>query len=96
MADHGSTGTHDAGMEEHRATYEGFLKGAIALSIICGYILVSLVAFRFAHVLNVFTGFAGLIVGVAAVGINVRAGSGWTLSVVLLVLFGLITAVNVS
>jgi hypothetical protein len=95
MADHGTAGTH-AGMEEHKATYEGFLRGSVGLALICGFILVALVAFRFAHVLNVFTGFAGLIAGVVAVAIEFRAGSRWLVSLALLVVFGLITAINVS
>ena len=49
-----------------------------------------------AHTLNVFTGFAGLIVGIVAVLIDARTGGKWLLSVGALVLFGLITAVNVS
>lgn len=96
MAEHPSSGTHAQGMEEHRSTYESFVKGAIALSLICGFILVALVSFRFAHTLNVFTGFTGLILGVTAVAIDARTGSRYFLSLGLLVLFGLITAVNVS
>ena len=43
-----------------------------------------------------FTGFAGLIIGVIAVLIDARSGSQrWLLSVGVLVLFGLITAMNV-
>lgn len=95
MAEH-SSGNHANGMEEHRSTYDAFIKGSIALSIICGFVLVSLVAFRFAHTLNVFTGFAGLIVGIIAVLIDARTGGKWYLSAGLLALFGLITAVNVS
>ena len=95
MAEH-SSGNHPQGMDEHRSTYDAFIKGSIALSIICGFVLVSLVSFRFAHMFNVFTGFAGLIVGIVAVLIDARTGGKWYLSAGLLVLFGLITAVNVS
>lgn len=95
MAEHSSDNqTH--GMEEHRSTYDAFIKGSLALSIICGFVLVSLVSFRFVHTLNVFTGFAGLIAGIVAVLIDARTGGKWYLSAGLLVLFGLITAVNVS
>ena len=83
-------------MEEHRSTYDAFIKGSLALSIICGFVLVALCSFAFAHTLNVFTGFAGLIAGVVAVLIDARRGDKWLLSVGALVLFGLITAVNVS
>lgn len=83
-------------MEEHRSTYSGFVTGSIALSLVCAFVLVSLVSFRFAGTLNVFMGFAGLIVGIVAVLIDVRTGGKWLLSLGALVLFGLITAVNVS
>lgn len=96
MADHTSTGSHSGDLESHRSAYENFLKGSVAVALICGFILVALVSFRFAHTLNVFTGFAGLIVGVIAVAIDARTGSRWFLSLGLLVLFGLITAINVS
>ena len=95
MADHSSDNSSH-GMEEHTNTYAGFVTGSVALSIICGFVLVALVAFRFAHTLNVLTGFAGLIIGLVAVLIDVRTGGKWYLSGGLLVLFGLITAVNVS
>ena len=95
MEEH-STGNHSQDMEAHRNTYEGFIKGSIALSLICGFVLVALVDFRFAHSLNVFTGFGGLILGIIAVFIDARRGSTWFLSLGLLVLFGLVSAVNVS
>ena len=95
MAEHSSDNqTH--GMEEHTSTYEAFIKGSVALSIICGFVLVALCSFAFAHTLNVFTGFAGLIVGVIAVLIDARTGGKWYLSAGALILFALITAVNVS
>ena len=95
MAEH-SSDNHSQDMEEHRRTYEGFIKGSVALSIHCGFVLVALCSFAFAHTLNVFIGFAGLIIGTIAILIDVRTGGKWYLSVGALVLFGLITAVNVS
>ncbi len=96
MAEHTAPGTQEHGMEEHRSTYEGFVKGAIVLALVSFFVLVALVSFRFAHTLNVFTGFAGLTLGFIAVAIDARTGSRWFLSLGVLVLFGLITAVNVS
>ena len=96
MADHGSSASHSHGIEAHRATYEGFLKGAIVLTIMCLYVLVALVSFAFVAKGNVFLGFAGLIIGVIALLIDMRAGNKWYLSVGWLVVFGLITAVLVS
>jgi hypothetical protein len=95
MAEH-SSGNHSQDMEAHRSTYSAFITGSIALSLICAFVLVALVSFRFAQTLNVFTGFAGLIVGIVAVLIDARTGGRWLLSLGALVLFGLITAVNVS
>jgi hypothetical protein len=99
MADHSthSSGGHGSGANDHNQTYEGFLTGSVALSLICAFTLVALCSFAFAHTLNVFAGFVGLILGVIAVLIDARAGGKkWYLSGGLLVIFGLITAVNVS
>lgn len=93
MADHSPSHT-PRGFQDHKETYEGFLTGSVALGIICGYILVALVAFRFMDYLNVFTGFAGLIVGTLATLIDARAGGKWFLSGGLLVLYGLLVAIN--
>jgi len=93
MADHSPTHT-PRGFEDHKETYEGFLKGSVALGILCGFTLVALVAFRFMDYLNVLTGFAGLIIGKLATIIDVRAGGKWFLSGGLLVSFGLFVAIN--
>jgi hypothetical protein len=82
------------GFEDHKNTYEGFIKGSVVLSLICGYVLVALCAFRFMDTLNVFTGFAGLIVGILATLIDLKVGGKWYLPGGLLVLFGLIVAAN--
>ena len=98
MADnsaHGSAPSH--GFEAHRATYEAFLKGSVALTILCIYTLVALVAFRFGSSLNVLIGFAGLIVGVVTVLIDIKTGGQrWFLSGGALVLFGLLVGMSVS
>jgi hypothetical protein len=92
MASHGPS--HEPrGFADHKDTYEGFLKGSVGLSIICGFVLVALCAFRFMDNWNVFTGFAGLILGILAALIDLKTGK-WTLSGVLLVLFGLFVTIN--
>jgi hypothetical protein len=97
MAEHSAPSTHAGGIEDHRETYRAFLKGAIATVLLVGFTCVALVSFRFGHSLNVFLGFLGLILGVIGVAIDARMGSGyWRLSLVLLVLFGLVTGINVS
>jgi hypothetical protein len=92
MAEHGSTGTHSHGFEEHAKTYDGFIKASIAGTILCLYVLVALVAFAFvASATNLLVGFGGLIIGILALIIDLRLGSGWKLSVGWLVLYGLLT-----
>ena len=92
MAEHGSTGTHSHGFEEHAKTYDGFIKASIAGTIFCLYVLVALVAFAFvASATNLLVGFGGLIIGTLALIIDLRLGSGWKLSLGWLVLFGLLT-----
>ena len=75
MADHGSSGSqaNSHSFEAHKAAYEGFLKGSIVLSLLCFYILVALVAFRFVGNWNVLLGFTGLILGSLALLIDARA-----------------------
>jgi hypothetical protein len=97
MAEHTpSSGNVTHGYEAHKATYEGFLKGSVALTVYCLYILLALIAFRFVGNFNVLLGFAGLVIGAIAVLIDMRAGNKWYLSVGWLVIFGLITAVMVA
>ena len=97
MAEHGSSGTQPQNFDDdHRSTYVGFLKGSAALALICFYVLVALVAFRFAPSYSILLGFGGLILGVLAVLIDARAGKAWYFSGGLLVVFGLITAISVS
>ena len=96
MADHTTSHNRVTGDDEHTRTYEGFLIGSVALTILCLFICVSLIMFRFGHFGSVFFGFSGLIAGCLAVLIDVRTGAKWYLSSGLLVLFGLFTAFNVS
>lgn len=94
MADHAS---HGGELDAHRRTYEGFIIGSLVLAIVCGYVLVALSSFSFGHGWNVLIGFLGLVGGILAVVIDVRLGGRrWYLSLGILVVFALITAVNVS
>lgn len=95
MAEH--TVDHHLDIAAHRGTWANFVRGSVALVLICAFVLVSLCSFAFGQTLNVFMGFAGLIIGIIAVLIDARSGSQrWLLSLGVLVLFGLITAVNVG
>jgi hypothetical protein len=87
---------HHLDIEAHQRTYGAFVRGSVVLAIICGFVLVALCSFAFGKSLNVFTGFAGLIIGIIAVLIEARSGSQrWLMSLGALVLFALITAMNV-
>lgn len=97
MADHSQNPHHAAnGMDAHHGTYKGFLDFSVAGSIICLYIVVALVAFRFVdNPLNVVVGFGGILVGIITSLIALRLGSKWMVAVVPLVLLGLFVAANV-
>ena len=90
------TTEHTKHLPEHESTYENFIKGSVALSIYCAFILVALCSFAFGATLNNVLGWAILIIGLIAVLIDLRAGARWFLSGGLLVAFGLLTGINVS
>jgi hypothetical protein len=94
MANNGNPHQQPHGMDEHKSSYEGFVTGSILTSLICGFVMVALVAFRFMDNWNVFVGFAGLIAGIFTTLIDARTGGRWILSGGLLVLFGLFVAIN--
>jgi hypothetical protein len=98
MADHSAHGNASShNYEPHRATYDAFITGSMALTLLCFYTLVSLVIFRFGGSFHVFLGFAGLVVGVITVLVDVKTGGKkWFLSGGALVLFGLVTAMSVA
>jgi hypothetical protein len=96
MAEH-AVQDHHLDLEAHQQAYAGFIRGTVAVLLLCAFVVVALCSFAFAARFNVFLGFAGLIIGSIAVLIDARAGSKyWFLSLAVLVIFGLITAVNVS
>lgn len=89
--------SHD--MAAHEATYAGFVKGAVALCVLCAFIVVALCQFAFGKnvPLNYVIGFGGIIAGLIAVIIDVRASNPkWLVSFGLLIVYGLLVAVNVT
>lgn len=85
------------GMEAHLETYRGFIHGAVGIAIHCFYILVALCSFAFGHTWPVFLGFAGIILGLIFILIDWRSGSKhFLLAIGGLIVFALITAINVS
>jgi hypothetical protein len=95
MADHPA---HNANTDtgSHAGTYAAFVKFSTAAIIHVFYVLVALVSFAFGHSAEVFLGFAGLFLGTLAILIDIRGGSRFFLSGGLLIVFALITAVNVA
>ena len=88
---------HDAmDTSSHAATYQFFLRVLVAGIIHVGFTMVALVSFAFGHSAAVFFGFVGLILGTLAVIVDFRSRSRYFLSLGLLALFALITAINVS
>jgi hypothetical protein len=88
-----------AGMTDHAATYQGFLKYSVALAISCFIILTSLCIFAFAPsgILYNVLGYGGLILGLLAVIIDIRIDSGkWLLSAVVSAVFALLAAMAVA
>jgi hypothetical protein len=95
MAEH--TAQHEAmDTSSHAATYEFFLRIMVAGIIHVFFVMVALVSFAFGHSASVFLGFAGLILGTLSVLIDFRSRSRYFMSLGLLAIFALITAINVS
>lgn len=96
MADHTHNPHHAAnGMDTHTSTYKGFLDFSVAGSIICLYIVVALVTFRFvSNPSNVIFGFGGILVGIITSLVALRMGGKWAVALVPLVLFGIFVAAN--
>lgn len=84
-------------MDDHTATYEGFVKGAVALCLMSAFILVALSNFGFGSSYTFLIGFGGMIAGLIAIIIDARANpSRWYLSIGLLIVYGILVAANVT
>lgn len=83
-------------LAEHQASYRAFLKGVIVVILASAFTLVALCAFAFGKSFSLLLGWAVLIFGLIAILIDLRSGSkSWRLSLGTLVVFGLLTAINV-
>ena len=83
-------------LANHKATFDGFVKFSTAGSLICLYVVVALVVFRFVdNPLNLLVGFGGILIGIITSLIALRMGGKWLLPVGVLVLYGLFAAANV-
>ena len=102
MASHSSSSSNPAApgtpedLATHRAAYDGFVAFSMGGSIICLYIVVALVVFRFvSNPFNLVLGFGGILVGVIASVLALRMGGKWLMPIILLVLYGVLAAANV-
>jgi hypothetical protein len=83
--------------EEHLESYRAFVRGSVVVILASAFTLVSLCAFAFSKSWAIPLGWAVLIFGLIAILIDLRSGSRtWRLSLATLVIFGLLTAINVS
>jgi len=91
------TGADDPDLAAHLATYEAFVKGIVMACLAAAFVMVALVMFGFGKGAGVFLGFLGMVAGMVAIGIDVMsARGGWMFSIATLVLFALVTALNIS
>src|SRR5687767_5517520 len=83
--------------EDHLRSYRSFLKGAIVFILASAFTLVALCAFSFGQTLPLLLGWAILIAGFIVLLIDLRSGTKtWRASLITLLIFGVITAANVS
>ena len=85
--------------EDHKATYEGFISGSIALCLGTFFILVTLVICGLAnthYITNLLVGFGGMILGFLFIGVEAKAGSNYLTSTILLVVFGLVAVFMIT
>ncbi len=84
-------------MADHRMTYDGFIRGAIVIAVECFFILTALCNFAFGSTIPLVLGFGGIVIGAIALAIDARSGSKtFAMSLILLLAYMIITAVNVS
>ena len=84
-------------MKAHLETYKGFIKGSVALCLMCAFILVSLVNFKYGNSLIFLVGFGGLIAGLLAIIVDARASQPkWLLSIGVLVVYAIVVIMNVT
>ena len=82
---------------EHLATYDGFITGSIAVCLTAAFVMVALVMFGFGKTASVFVGFLGIVLGMGAIAVDIMNGRGrWLFSIIALLVFAFVTALNIS
>ncbi len=92
MAENSAAETQD--YQDHKQTYDGFIAGAISLSLACFFILVCLVLNGFSDAgaaINLPVSMFFMFLGFIFLAVEVKAGSNFLASTALLVVYGLIT-----
>ena len=85
------------GIDEHNTAWGGFVKGCVAVCLMCAFVVVALCEFGFGTSYTFLIGFGGMIVGMIAIIIDARANpSKWYLSTALLIAYGLLVAVAIT
>jgi hypothetical protein len=84
-------------LARHQDSYKGFVRGILVAILAGAFTLVALVAFAFGRTMPILLGWAILVIGLIAILIDLRSGSKtWRLTLGTLVVFGLLTAINIS
>ncbi len=85
--------------EDHKATYEGFISGCIAITLGTFFILTALVICGFAsthYITNLVVGVGGMFLGMAIIAIEAKAGSNYLTSLICWIVFSIIAVFMVT
>jgi uncharacterized membrane protein SpoIIM required for sporulation len=82
-------------MGGHERTYEGFLTGSIILGLCCILILIALVNVGFNASHPYLMAFLGIVIGFLSVLIDARSGARWMLSIAVVLIYALLTAMSI-
>ncbi|MCP5082533.1 MAG: hypothetical protein GY948_12645 [Alphaproteobacteria bacterium] len=85
--------------DDHKATYDGFISGCIAVALGTFFILVALVICGLAnthYITNLVVGVGGMFLGMAIIAVEAKAGSNYLTSLICWIVFALIAVFMVT
>lgn len=85
--------------DDHKATYDGFISGCIAITLGTFFILIALMICGFAqthYITNLIVGVGGMFLGMAIIAVEAKAGSNYLTSLVCWIVFALIAIFMVT
>lgn len=85
--------------EDHKATYDGFISGCIAITLGTFFILVALVICGLAnthYITNLIVGVGGMFLGMAIIAVEAKAGSNYLTSLICWIVFAVIAIFMVT